>query len=169
VERHRVRQIVTLIDPSAIGRANLQAACRLAADIAAVVLAVHPIEVPDVLPLDYPMGDIVRVAWAECDRAQLMGQEFGVTVHPAVCQAYSVVDAVVGFAGREAADAICLAAPRGLLGWLRWLRGPGPAIMRSSPCPVLLVGDGWRPRTADDIGEIPIPHAERTGETSESP
>jgi nucleotide-binding universal stress UspA family protein len=164
-----VRQIVTLIDQSPIGRANLDVACRLAADTTAVVLAVHPIEVPDILPLDYPMGDIVEVAWAECDRARMMGQEFGVTLQPAVCQAHSVVDAVVGFAGREAADAICLAAPRGLLGWLRWLRGPGPAIMRSSPCPVLLVGDGWRPRTVDDIGEIPIQQPERTGETSESP
>lgn len=164
-----MRQIVTLIDPSAIGRANLQAACRLAADTAAVVLAVHPIEVPDVLPLDYPMGDIVRVAWAECDRAQLMGQEFGVTLHPAVCQAYSVTDAVVGLAGREAADAICLAAPRGLLGWLDWLRGPGPAIMRNSPCPVLLVGDGWRPRAVDSFGPMPSRRAERTGETSEAP
>ncbi|MBA2450686.1 MAG: universal stress protein [Chloroflexi bacterium] len=163
-----MRQLVTLIDRSPIGRANLDAACRLAADTAAVVLAIHPIEVPDILPLDYPMGDIVKLAWAECDRAHLMGQEFGVTLQPAVCQAHSVADAVVGFAGREAADAICLAAPRGPLGWLRWLRGPGPAIMRSSPCPVLLVGDGWRPQAVDGSGGIPTRHAERTGETSES-
>jgi nucleotide-binding universal stress UspA family protein len=149
-----MRQIVTLVDPSPIGRANLQAACRLAADVAAVVLAVHPIEVPDVLPLDYPMGDIVKVAWAECDRAQLIGQEFGVTLQPTVCQAHSVADAVAEFAGQEAADAICLATPRGLLGWLRWLRGPGPTIMRSSPCPVLLVGDGWRPQAVDGIGQV---------------
>jgi nucleotide-binding universal stress UspA family protein len=159
-----MRQIVTLIDPSPAGRANLDAACRLAADVAAVVLAVHPIEVPDVLPLDHPMGEIVKVAWAECDRALLMGQEFGVTLHPAVCQAYSVADAVAEFAGQEGADAICLAAPRGLLGWLRWLRGPGPTIVRTSPCPVLLVGAGWRPRAVDGIGEIPTRHAERTGE-----
>lgn len=149
-----MRRIVTLVDWSSAGRANVQAACRLAADRGAAVLAVFPIQVPDVLPLDYPMSETVSDAAREGDRAKMVGQEFGVILDPIICQAYSVVDAVVGVALEEAADAIALAAPRGLPRWLRWLHGPGPGIVRRSPCPVLLVDAGWRPRLLNDIDRV---------------
>ena len=149
-EMPAMRLIATLVDLSSAGRANLLAACRLAADQSATVLTVHPVEVPDIYPLDYPMDDTITAISPECERAKRIGDEFGVALVPAICQAYSAVDAVVGIAEREGVDAICLAAPRGILGWARWLRGPGPPIAAAAPCPVLMIGGGWRPWATQD-------------------
>jgi len=163
METDGMKRIITLIDGSPVGHANVHAACRLAAERSAVILAVHPIEVPNILPLDYPMKGTVAALSSECERAELVAKEFGVSLQATICQAYSVVDAVVGVAEREEAEAICLAAPQGLLGWLRWLQGPGPEIVRLSPCPVLLIGTSWRAQAREGIAEILTRSGGRSG------
>ncbi len=140
-----MQRILTLLDGTAAGRANLLAACRVAAAHGATVVAVYPIEVPDILPIDFEMREAATHGWPECDRARIVGEEFGVELRPVVCQAYSTVEAILGAADDEGAEVMIFAAPRGLPGWLRWLGGKGPRLVRESACPVMLVGAGWSP------------------------
>jgi nucleotide-binding universal stress UspA family protein len=140
-----VKRILTLLDGTAAGRENLLAACRVAAVHDATVIAAYPIKIPRDFPIDAVMQKAELLGWPECERARLVGEEFGVTLLPVLCQAYSKVTALLGVARDESADAIALAAPRGFVGWLRWMRGPTRRMVHESRCPVLLIGEAWSP------------------------
>jgi len=134
------RLVVPLLDNQASERA-VEAACRLAAERHATIVAVTVIEVPPLLPLDARMTDEEDGARRLRDRAVAVGDAYGVPVVSRIVRAREAGTAILEEVERGAAEIVVIGAVRKARSSKR-----APAfgrtvqhVLRKAPCRVLLV------------------------------
>lgn len=123
----------------------MDAACRLAADRGATVVALNVVEVPAVLPLDAHMTEEEAAAHVLLERAAAIGHVYGVDVVSRTVCARDAGEAIVAVAEQLRSELVVIGAPRKR-------RAPfGPTVehvLKKASCRVLLIAEAVTQKAA---------------------
>ena len=92
---------------------TVQVACRMAREMNAEVTALYVIEIPVALPLETFLADKLNSGDAALARAEAIGREAGVPVHPKLVQARTAAGTILDTAAEQKCDLIVLGAMAG--------------------------------------------------------
>jgi nucleotide-binding universal stress UspA family protein len=126
----------------------LDAACRLAAERHATIIAVTVVEVPPLLPLDARMTNEEAEARRLRDRATAIGDAYGVAIVSRIIRAREAGAAILDEVEESGAEIVVIGAARKLRANRRATAFGGTVqhVLRKAPCRVLVVTGA--PRTA---------------------